>query len=71
MKGKRMPNCKTCGTEIVFFRNENGKFEPFDARPARVLEHNMEYKIPGSKTIKAHIGHFITCPQRDQHRRKK
>lgn len=43
-------HCKGCGAEILWIKNENGKAEPFDARPARVLNVAGD-RVPGGATF--------------------
>lgn len=56
-------NCRACSKAILWVRNENGKAEPFDARPCRVLVPSepgvADYRI----RIDGHLPHFVTCPQ--------
>lgn len=42
--------CNGCGKPIVWIRNENGKAEPFDDRPARGLQVAGD-RVPGGATL--------------------
>ena len=62
--------CSRCPTEIIWVKNENGKFEPFDAKPTRVLvvagdkaPDGTEYQCAGApfKIETGHLNHFLTC----------
>ncbi len=56
--------CKGCKKPILWWRNENGKAEPFDARPTRTLG------VEKHEIHKVYLPHFVTCPDRDKFRRK-
>lgn len=73
--------CKACGTTIAWVKNENGKSEPFDARPCRVMQApGKTYKVftdeatviepPLTTIVEAHLPHFVTCPQANRFRKK-
>lgn len=60
--------CKGCAKEIIWFKNENDKAEPFDVRPARVLVNTAEGEKP--TTVKAHLPHFVTCAKAENFKKK-
>lgn len=69
--------CRSCGREILWIRNENGKAEPFDAKATRILvlpadvgESPFGERDTKAIVMKGRIGHFVTCPHADSHRRK-
>lgn len=68
--GPDVSACRKCSAEIYWIKNENGKAEPFDRRPTRVL-----LQTPGEKprwmVATGHINHFVTCPNADSFRRKR
>lgn len=70
--------CSKCNRAIIWHTNENGKHEPFDARPTRVLvtskdksPRGVEYDLRGKSQVTetAHVSHFVTCPFADSFRR--
>lgn len=80
----RPQTCRSCGQPIWWARNiETGKAMPVDVEPteganvvlyrrgtaclARVLKKG-ELPAPGEKT---RLNHFVTCPNREQHRRSR
>ena len=71
-----MPNCRTCGVEIIWSRTENGKAIPLDPEPVFggnvVLECNgaLARVVKPDPGVKRHVSHFKTCPQAGQHRRR-
>lgn len=66
-----MARCKTCQREIVWGMTENNKRVPLDPPVTMFISHDG----PGDdrhlyvKMVPAHVSHFATCPQADQHRR--
>ena len=73
--------CKGCGRPIFWIKNENGKAEPFDAKPTRMLRvagdvdpdgHPHVFLEPGKicQVQAGHINHFLTCPKAAEFRQK-
>lgn len=69
----KVGTCKTCGKEVLFWTNEKGNVEPVDSAPARTLVpvRGENGQVESLQARSAFISHFITCPQRDQHRKAK
>ena len=71
--------CKGCGRSIFWIKNENGKAEPFDQSPRRVLARSADaapqvtalQRASTWVTAPAHLPHFITCPNADNFRRRR
>lgn len=55
--------CSGCKRPILWVTNENGKHEPFDARPVRVIIQEDRTVPEWRFQAGAFISHFITCPQ--------
>lgn len=56
--------CRSCSEYIVWVKTEAGKNMPVDADS---FDEGDELVYDHSK----HISHFATCPNADQHRKKK
>ncbi len=61
-----MPQCRSCGAEILWVKTTNGKDMPVDAKPERLM---VAY-ANGYHLEDCYRSHFATCPNADQHRRK-
>lgn len=67
--------CKSCGAEIEWIRTTSGKNMPLDILP--IAGGNVEILLngrgqvvePDDNTIRS-VSHFVTCPDRDEHRRR-
>ena len=77
--GPDKAHCNGCGAELFFVKNENGKAEPFDRKPRRVLALAVD-AVPDLLHITrkekwviatAHYNHFVTCPKADQFRKRR
>lgn len=71
-------NCKSCGAKIVWGKTVNGKSIPIDMyslpESDKVLlidRWNTGNNIPLIFNPQKHISHFATCPNSNQHRKKK
>lgn len=73
--------CKGCQRPIFWIKNENGKAEPFDAKPTRMLRVAGDTDpdrapvafIEAEKLFEVktgHINHFLTCPVANRFREK-
>jgi hypothetical protein len=68
-----MPNCKSCGAEIIWATTGKGNAIPLDAKPEHrfvivpLMGHPENLR---AEYIKTYISHFATCPQAEQHRKK-
>jgi len=74
--------CKGCSRPIFWVKNENGKPEPFDARPTRMLRIAGDVDPDGVPHVfmetqgkqfeiqTGHINHFLTCPVANKFRDK-
>lgn len=64
-----MASCSTCGAEIIWATSERGRPMPLDAKPEKriLLEQNGKATI--ARVVDTYVSHFVTCPQRDEHRR--
>jgi hypothetical protein len=72
-----MSACRSCGAEIRWAHTEkSGKLAPFDAEPvadgAWIIEHG-EARHAGMLEVDApkFTSHFATCPNADDHRKKR
>ena len=64
-----MPNCRTCNKEIFWLKTQAGKIMPVDAETVpKKGTGDIATIIFDPKTM---TSHFITCPQANQHRRKR
>lgn len=76
--------CRSCGEEIIWIKMKSGKAMPCDVKPIPYRESfsgGMKLVTPAGDVISgnydgtsdnfAYISHFATCPNADQHRRKK
>ena len=76
--------CRSCGEEIIWIKMKSGKAMPCDVKPIPYRETfsgGMKLVTPAGDVISgnydgtsdnfAYISHFATCPNADQHRRKK
>ena len=76
--------CRSCGEEIIWIKMTSGKAMPCDVKPIPYRESfsgGMKLVTPAGDVISgnydgtsdnfAYISHFATCPNADQHRRKK
>lgn len=59
--------CKSCKADIIFGISPNGRRVPLDARPTTVYRLEGEDAVPVQHV---HINHFVTCPTRNQHRKR-
>ncbi len=66
--------CRSCGARIFYAATVNGKDMPMDEKPvgkASVLKVNpADATKPMVKIVDAYQTHFISCPNRDRHRKK-
>lgn len=61
--------CRSCGASIVWVTMKSGKKAPLDSKPEkRVVLHPTTGK---GHVVDAYVSHFVTCPDRDQHRRER
>ena len=74
--------CRACGVAMIWIKNENGKSEPFDAKPARILKVAGDPEPAGQNPFTGfdsaagerlyqqiqtgHLPHFVTCPKASQ-----
>jgi hypothetical protein len=64
-----MPSyCKTCGAKIMWVTTKDGKNMPLDTpgEPRIVLDEKNVAHV-----VRTFISHFATCPEADQHRKKR
>lgn len=75
--GQATAKCRTCGAPIVWVRTTNDKRMPLDVEPApngniRMVDGVAVYAskdAPVEPGEKLYLSHFVTCPDRDQHRK--
>lgn len=60
---RRVVHCSSCMARIIWFKTAAGKNMPVDADSVKPGEFTLD--------VKKHKSHFATCPQRDQHRKKR
>lgn len=64
--------CRKCNRRLIWIRNENGKIEPFDSRPTRMLVLPADMGTEGNTyramLVKGRVNHFMTCPYADDFR---
>ncbi len=66
-----MARCKTCQAEIVWMLTSAGKRVPLDPPEKRYVE-NLTSTHRGQVEVQdTWLSHFATCPQADQHRKKR
>lgn len=63
MSALNIRNCRSCGAQIVWMKTKRGKNIPVDAETANPGERVFQYGV--------HTSHFSTCPNADQHRKKR
>lgn len=62
-----MPRCSTCDAEILWVQMETGGRMPVDAKAQKVVI--IDEPSRRGRVVSAHVSHFVTCPDADQHRR--
>lgn len=73
-----MPNCRSCGAEIIWAVTELGKRMPLDAEPAERPTGLFRIQREEDGAVRAfsvsgqpvYLSHFATCPHADQHRKE-
>jgi hypothetical protein len=62
--------CRTCKADIVWLRTKAGKSMPVNVQPTAAP---FRGPTAGETAYKhgEHQSHFVTCPQRDEHRRSR
>ncbi len=69
-----MSRCKTCGQSIQWAVTEAGKKVPLDHPPenrfVKTNRHLPDVELHVRMT-ETYVSHFATCPQADQHRKKR
>lgn len=61
--------CRSCNAEILWaVSSETGKRIPLDKRRTTVYQVNDAGQAVPVKQV--HLNHFVTCPNRDQHRKR-
>jgi hypothetical protein len=63
--------CRSCKAPIIWAKTQGGKLMPLDSLPQQryVLEEREEGTVAIYRPV--FVSHFATCPNADQHRRKK
>ncbi len=69
MKPPKQAQCSSCGADILWAVTPTGNRMPLDPEPSKRV-------VLGRKTGQAHVmdtyvPHFSTCPDADEHRRKR
>ena len=63
-----MSLCKSCDAEIAWIATGSGKHHPVNAKAEkRWVADNAR----GWQLVDTYLSHFATCPNADQHRKKK
>jgi len=62
-----VPKCKSCGAEIEWIKTWKGENYPVNAKPKKMFTKIKGYWI----LVDCYETHFATCPDADQHRKKK
>lgn len=71
--------CKTCHAQVYWVETETGKRMPVDAKPVEdgniIFVNKKAHVLRLGETpepdVKRWVSHFVTCPQRKEHRRRK
>ena len=77
-----MSRCASCAAPLRWERTETGKHIPLDAEPVPdgniYIMHGVAFVIPTQPEIgdaepegPRFVSHFATCPNADEHRRKR
>ena len=69
-----MARCRSCDKPIVWMWSQNNKMMPVDPKPrddVGEVPANKKPKTDGKFDPDYMVSHFATCPQADQHRRKR
>lgn len=75
----RPTQCRTCHTQVYWVETEAGKKMPVDAKSVadgdfifiNKKAHKLRLGEIPDEGVKRWTSHFVTCPQRDEHRRRK
>jgi hypothetical protein len=60
---RRITRCRSCNARIVWFTTESGRNMPVDADTVEADDDELD--------LSRHISHFATCPNANQHRRRR
>lgn len=82
-----MNKCKSCGAPIIWIKTFSGKAMPVDAggidffadpegkelfvTDGGAVVHGVRAEEGAEHTHRGYISHFATCPNADQHRRRR
>lgn len=65
-------SCRSCGAPIVFAKTAAGRLMPIDALEVSGFAVDVTTDPPTLiEQVKVHQSHFATCPNADQHRKKR
>jgi hypothetical protein len=60
---RRIKRCSSCNAKIIWFKTEAGRWTPVDADTVEARDEELD--------TERHTSHFATCPNADQHRKRK
>jgi hypothetical protein len=60
---RRITRCRSCNAKIIWFETPAGKRMPVDADTVEADDTELD--------LDRHQSHFASCPNADQHRRRK
>jgi hypothetical protein len=60
---RRIVRCSSCRAQIIWFKTEAGKNMPVDADTVEPEDEELD--------LTRHKSHFATCPNANQHRKRK
>jgi hypothetical protein len=60
---RRIKRCRSCNAKIIWFKTEAGNNMPVDADTVEPDDDELD--------LERHKSHFATCPNANQHRKRK
>ncbi len=70
--GQRLAKCKSCGASIIWVKSATHRDMPLDAEPKQgLIIRKRDGMHPVAVMTDVYRSHFATCPNADQHRKKR
>lgn len=71
--GLKVSECRSCHAPVVWVKTDAGRLMPLDARPLVVFKVDEKGDPPRAFIFSESVfqSHFVTCPNADQHRKKR